>query len=624
MHALHARPSLTARDALRLTGIKRLDAALGGAVDRILSLHQLDKLYQGVPPCRSAMEFVHLILADMGVGTEVAPAELQFIPASGPAVITANHPFGGIEGLLFAKIILSRRADLRVLANVQLERIAELRELFISVDPFEGKRAARGNIQPLREAIRWVRDGGALLVFPSGEVSHFQFRRSRISDPDWRPSVGHIVRRTGAPAIPAFVCGRNTWLFQLLGCIHPRLRTALLVREFLNKSHRRIRIRFGPPVSPKRSKAFSSSLQLARYLRLRTYSLSDLDSSPRKVPAARLTLAGKSPALTPIIEEVDPTLLEAEFDALPIGQKLARNGKLHVAYASAAQIPNILAEIGRLREITFREAGEGTGECTDTDRFDTNYLHLFLWHSEKKDIVGAYRFAPVDDILSDFGVRGLYTYSLFKYKRGFIDGLHDAIEVGRSFVRIEYQRSHAPLMLLWQGIARFLTQHPKYSRLFGAVSISNDYQPISRQFIVDFLQQNCFAESLARQVRPRSGVRRRLTTFWHRRELADLSDIGAMSDVVGQLENGQRGVPILLRQYLKLGGLLLGFNLDRYFGDALDGLILVDLLQTDRTILQHYMGREESREFLRYHAALKLGLHVPDHGEDKSTRARSA
>ncbi len=624
LHAIHAKDPLSIRDELRVTGIKRLDAALGGAVDRVLALRRLDKHYQAIPQTRSAREFVRLALEEMDVGTEVAPGELEYIPASGPAVITANHPFGGIEGLLLANIILSRRTDLRILANVHLGRIAELRELFITVNPFEGKRASRENIQPLREAIRWVRDGGALLVFPSGEVSHFQFRRRCVTDPEWRPSVGHIVRRTGAPAIPAFVCGRNTWLFQLLGCIHPRLRTALLVREFLNKSHRRIRIRFGPPVSPKRSKAFSSSLQLARYLRLRTYSLSDLDGNARNAPLARLTLAGKSPALVPIIEEVDPELLEAEFDALPIGQKLARNGKLQAAYASAAQIPNILAEIGRLREITFREAGEGTGECTDTDRFDTSYLHLFLWHREKKDIVGAYRFAPVDEILSDFGVRGLYTYSLFKYKRGFIDGLHDAIEVGRSFVRIEYQRSHAPLMLLWQGIARFLTQKPKYSRLFGAVSISNDYHPISRQFMVDFLQQNCFAENLARHVRPRSGVRRRLATFWHRNELADLSDIGAMSDVVGQLENGQRGVPILLRQYLKLGGLLLGFNLDRYFGDALDGLILVDLLQTDKAILQRYMGREESREFLRYHAALKLGLEVPDRGEDKSTRVRSA
>lgn len=624
LHAIHNRDALTVRDGLRITGIGGLDALLGAALDRILGLHQLDRRYQAVPRCHNAKDFVRLALNELDVSPEVAPGHLEYIPACGPAVIAANHPFGGIEGLLVAHIILSRRDDLRILANVHLQRIAELRELLIAVNPFEGKRAARENIQPLRDAVRWVENGGALLVFPSGEVSHFQLQRARITDPEWRPSVGHIVRRTGAPVIPAFVCGRNTLLFQLLGCLHPRLRTALLAREFLNKSHRRIPIRFGPPVSPKRSRAFSSSLQLARYLRLRTYSLSHLDADARSLTEGRLAGAGKLSPFAPIIDQVEPRLLESEFDALPPEQKLVRNGNLHAAYAHAGQIPHILTELGRLREITFREAGEGTGEPEDTDNFDSSYLHLFLWNSVKREIVGAYRFAPVDEILARFGVRGLYTYSLFKYKRGFIEGLHDAMELGRSFVRLEYQRSHAPLMLLWQGILRYLTKHPKYTRLFGAVSISNDYHPISRQFIVDFLQENCFDDQLARHVRPRAGAQRRLATFWQRKELADLSDIGAMSDVIGQLENGQRGVPVLLRQYLKLGGLLLGFNLDRHFGDALDGLILVDLLQTDHLFLQRYMGHAESHEFLRYHASLKLGLQVPEHADEGPKHARSA
>lgn len=624
VHRVHARKPLTLRDDLRITGIRRLDDVFGAALDRILHLRELSRRYQSLPHIRNAEEFVRLVLEDLDVVPEVASDELEHIPTSGPAVIAANHPFGGIEGLLIAHIILSRRKDLRILANVHLQRISELRELLIAVSPFETKSAARENTQPLRDAVRWVQQGGALLVFPSGEVSHFQFRRARITDPEWRPSVGYILRRTGAPAIPTFVCGRNTLFFQLMGCIHPRLRTALLAREFLNKSHRRIRIRLGPTVTPKRIKAFSSSLQLARYLRLRTYSLSDLDTPPRGVSAARSTTPGKAPFYAPIIDKVDSTLLAQEFEALPDEQKLVKNASVHAAFASAEQIPKILKEIGRLREITFREVGEGTGRSTDTDRFDLSYLHLFLWHSKKQEIVGAYRFAPVDEILSRFGVRGLYTYSLFKYKRRFIEGLHDSIELGRSFVRHEYQRSHAPLMLLWQGIARYLTQHPKYSRLFGAVSISNDYHPVSRQFIVEFLKENCYADDLARQVRPRSGIQRRLDTFWERKELADLSDIGAMSDVVGQLEKGQRGVPILLRQYLKLGGLLLGFNLDKNFGDALDGLILVDLLQTDRTILQRYMGREESREFLRYQASRRLGLEDSETEDDKPDFAKTA
>jgi putative hemolysin len=624
VEAFQARPSLTLRDGLRVTGIERLDDLIGAALDGVLGLRALDQRYQAVPAARSTKEFLRLALEEMDIRWEVAPRELEYIPQSGPAVIAANHPFGGIEGLLIADIVLSRRKDLKILANAHLQRIVELKDLFIAVNPFETKHAARENVQPLRDAVRWVQNGGALLMFPSGEVSHFQFRRTRITDPAWRPSVGYILRRTGSPAIPAFVCGHNTWFFQLMGCIHARLRTALLAREFLNKSNRDVTIRFGPPVTERRIKGFSSSLQLARYLRLRTYSLADLGVRDRGASTARPTTVSKPGIVAPIIDAVDPALLESEFDALPAEQKLVDSGSVHAAYASAEQIPSILTEIGRLRETTFRGVGEGTGRSTDTDRFDLSYLHLFLWHGRKREIVGAYRFAPVDAILSRFGVRGLYTYSLFKYKRPFIEGLHDSIELGRSFVRPEYQRSHAPLMLLWQGIARYLTQNPKYCRLFGAVSISNDYHSVSRQFMVEFLRENCYADDLARQVRPRTGLQRRLATFWHRKELADLADIGAMSDVVAQLESGQRGVPILLRQYLKLGGLLLGFNLDREFGDALDGLILVDLLQTDRTILQRYMGREKSREFLRYHASLKLGLDVPGQDDIEPPRARSA
>jgi putative hemolysin len=427
VRAINARQSLTLRDGLHLTGLKRLDAFIGSALDGVLGLRHVDRRYQRVPIVRDAAEFVREALAEMDVRWDADARELENIPGSGPAVIAANHPFGGIEGLLLAEIILARRPDLKILANADLRRIVELRELFIAVNPFETARARRENVQPLRAAADWVGQGGALLIFPSGEVSHFQFRRARITDPDWRPSVGYLARRTGAAVVPAFVGGRNSLFFQLMGCIHPRLRTALLAREFLNMEHRSVRIRFGPPVAPTRVKAFTSSLQLARYLRLRTYSLAELDASGRRLSAASAAAPRASALPTPIDLAVDPARLEREFDALPPAQRLVASGPLQAAYARAGQIPGILAELGRLRETTFRASGEGTGRATDLDRFDQSYLHLFLWHGARREIVGAYRFAPVDILLARFGVRGLYTYSLFKYRRAFIEGLHDAI-----------------------------------------------------------------------------------------------------------------------------------------------------------------------------------------------------
>jgi len=122
-----------------------------------------------------------------------------------------------------------------------------------------------------------------------------------------------------------------------------------------------------------------------------------------------------------------------------------------------------LQEIGRLRELTFRAAGEGSGKTSDIDLFDAYYLHLFLWDREANAIVGAYRMGLADEIIMRYGKRGLYTQSLFRYGTRFLQTLNPAIELGRSFVRLEYQRSFSPLLLLWRGIGQFILRSPHYA-----------------------------------------------------------------------------------------------------------------------------------------------------------------
>jgi hypothetical protein len=157
-----------------------------------------------------------------------------------------------------------------------------------------------------------------------------------------------------------------------------------------------------------------------------------------------------------VIDEVPRAALEVEISALSADQRLVDRGQFHVYCARASQIPWALREIGRLRELTFRAVGEGTGRPSDLDLFDASYLHLFLWDAQAAAIAGAYRLGLVDEILARHGKRGLYTHSLFKYRTRLLDSLNPAIELGRSFVRAEYQRSFAPLFLLWSGIGRFV------------------------------------------------------------------------------------------------------------------------------------------------------------------------
>ncbi len=214
-----------------------------------------------------------------------------------------------------------------------------------------------------------------------------------------------------------------------------------------------------------------------------------------------------------------------------------------------------------------------------------------------------------DEIVSRYGRRGLYTQSLFRYGDRVMQAMNPAIELGRSFVRAEYQRSFAPLMLLWRGIGQFIVQHPQYAILFGAVSISNDYEPASRRLIVDYLSANNIEENLARHVKPRRPFRSRRTAACDDAEFAALNDIEDVSRMVRKIERDSKGVPILLKQYLKLGGRLLAFSADEKFNDALDGLIMVDLRASDPRVLARYMGEEGAATFLSHHDAGSDTLH---------------
>lgn len=309
--------------------------------------------------------------------------------------------------------------------------------------------------------------------------------------------------------------------------------------------------------------------------------------------------ASPGAAQSPLAPEVSRALLKAEIDSLPAEQRLLESPGFHVYYARAAQIPWCLQEIGRLRELSFRAAGEGTGKPSDIDLFDAYYLHLFVWDARQHAIVGAYRMGLTDEILARYGKRGLYTHSLFKYGSPLLRRLRPAIELGRSFVRPEYQRSYSPLLLLWRGIGRFVARSPRYALLIGPVSISNDYAPLSRRLMVDFLSLHNGEAELSRHVKPRRPLK--TSGMPALPGAALLSDIEDVSRAVAQIERDAKGVPILLKQYLKLGGRLLGFSVDRHFGDALDGLIAVDLRTTERRLLVQYMGEDAAGRFLAYH-----------------------
>lgn len=578
-------------------GLGPLRGALTSVLDSGLGLKGLNAVYHAIPPDLDPHSFARCTLDGFGVEVRVDDGSLDNIPASGPCIVVANHPHGGLDGVAMVEVLMRRRPDLRVMANYLLNHFIELAPIFIGVDPFGGRQSARSNFGAVRQALAWLRGGGVLFMFPGGEVSSLNPRTRVISDPPWDAGIGWLVEKSGAPVVPAFIDGRNSTLFQLGGLLHPRVRTALLVREMLNHRGTVINVKCGRMIEAETLSLLEDRASIAPYLQTSTYLIKARAAyrKPVRLTRVRPTNVHREALAAPI----EPALLAEEISKLGPEQRLVSSNHLEVWVASAEQIPWLLQEIGRLREVTFRQVGEGTGRSVDLDLFDSYYLHLFVWDSANHLVVGGYRLGQADRILSSYGARGLYVRTLFRLERPLEAELHSALEVGRSFVRPEHQRNYSSLMLLWKGIGAYVARHPRYRVLFGPVSISNDYHPVSQQLMVRFLQRNRMEPERASLVKPRQPFPRsdRSTT------LVDLnvSDLRIIATLLSTVEEQDVGIPVLLRQYLKLNGRILGFNVDPEFNNAIDCLLWVDLAQTEPLLLRKYMGATAAEHFLAHH-----------------------
>lgn len=527
----------------------------------LLGLQTCRRLYQEARILGSH-SFVERTLAVLRITPSCLRDELTRIPRTGALIVASNHPRGIADGLVLASLLGQVRDDVRILANHLLAPIPELHDLCFFVDPFGGRGASARSQAGLRAALKWLRQGGALIMFPAGEVAH-EFGTKGCVDSAWSESVGRLALATGAHVVPAFIAGQNSRLFYAAGQIHPALRTLLLARELLHQRGQSSDVTFGAPLTP-----------------------AQLGLDAGRATTRIRTAVGR-------LDDV-----AAEIEALPGACRLLSSGAFDVYCAEAPRIPAALREIGRLREVTFQSVGEGTGHECDLDAYDGHYLHLFVWDRRQRCIVGAYRIGRTDHIVAARGVSGLYTRSLFEYDGRLLARMSPALELGRSFVRAEYQKNYNALLLLWKGIARFVLLHPEYRVLFGPVSISARYSDMSRCLLMAFLEQNHREHQLAELV---TATNQR--TFQSDTVAGVPDSIDALERLVAGAERGGAGVPVLLRQYLKLNARVIGFNVDRNFRDVLDALMMVDLTKVDGAILSRYFGREEAAAFLARHAS---------------------
>ena len=562
---------------------------LSAVIEKVLGLDRLAQIYDRRPAGCTPHEFLQYTLEALGVSLDLVNASnLEEIPRTGPVLIVANHPLGGLEGVAIAKVIADIRPDLKVLTNELLRRIPELADIFIGVDVLSSDAAA-GNVSSIKQVHKHLKHGGAVLIFPAGMVSAYERGHRRIQDRAWNRLAGQLLKRYQATCLPVHVGGTNSRLFYAAGMIHPRLRTALLPRQLANKQGFKLELRFGRPILAAELRLLQSPRAITDYLRVST------DALVRE-PKTRLRTKDQ------LVVDSSPVSGSAELFSAITGLeecRLIEHEELDVYCVPYDRLGPIMEQIAIAREVTFRSVGEGTGLSKDSDEFDPHYLHLFLWDKTALRIAGAYRVGLVDEIVAKHGVKGLYSRSLYKYDEAFTNRLGSAIEMGRSFIHPDYQKKPVSLNLLWRGIGKILVENPRYHTLFGSVSISREYSDLARALIADTMMTNFKANEFDQLIKPIT-PHKIMNRVWTSEMLAELSNVKMLSKLIGRCDPG-KAVPVLLRHYLSVNGKLACFNIHPNFSDSLEGLIIVDARKTDAKTLRRFLGADGSEHFMSFH-----------------------
>lgn len=551
-------------------------------LSKITGLSRVDKLYRNEMAGLSEREFIQKAIEVLGLQFHLSHEELANIPKEGPVIVIANHPFGVQDAILLAWVLGSVRKDYKILANNFFSHIDEMKEKMITINAF---RTTQGNSRGLKEAIKHLKSDGILGIFPAGSVSRFQWKKYAVTDDVWPETIARLVKMTSAEVVPVHFSGRNSTKFHLLGSIHPLLRTALLPKEVLKKK-KPIQIQIGHPVKYSYLSRMDNRA-IIDYLRMRCFLLKEVRHPKDK--KTQNTIG--QPIITPIPKEE----LTRDIEQLPKKNFLFSKGDFEVYFAQSDEIPSLLKEIGRLREITFREVGEGTGKPLDLDAYDETYLHLFVWNNKEKEVLGSYRMGQVDKILEKRGKAGLYTSEFYQYTEAFLDKHRMALEMGRSFVQKKYQKKPNSLVLLWKGICAYIARNPQYRYLFGAVSISNEYDSRSCALIASLLLEP--RKSIKSKMPAKIKVNKEVRTFCKEYRTANFEDLSLL---VKNIEDDAKDIPVLLKQYLKLGGQVYSFCIDKAFNNTLDGLIVVDLPNAPLKRLNMFMG-ENTENYLEHH-----------------------
>ena len=577
---------ISKQDLIMAAGLSKfgfLKKPIAATVMKLVKLDGVNKLYDKLKNTEGKV-FFDQFLKELRVGYIAYEEDLAKIPKTGPFILVANHPLGAVDGILMCKILTEIRPDFKIMGNFLLQKIEPMKDYVIPVNPFEERKEAYSSIGGMRDTLKHLQGGGCIGIFPAGEVSNKNNEIGEVLDKEWELAALKLIKKAKVPVVPMYFHAKNSRIFYNVAKIHPDLQTLMLPSEMLKKRDKPIRIRIGKPVSAKVIEDCDDAKELGEFLRKKVYmmrsyyerrksitELFKLSNLPIKFP-----LRQEEQVVQNIIDETPVEDLLKDINDLKTKDKqLFTNGNYEVYFTEYDLIPSLMREIGRQRELTFREVGEGTNLPFDLDKYDQHYHHLILWDSAAQKIAGAYRMALGAQVMKKHGIDGFYISSLFEVDQELRPFFRKVIEMGRAYITSEYQQKPLPLFLLWRGIVHVCLRNPEHKFLMGGVSISNRFSDFSKSLMIEFMRSHYYDSVVAQYVHPKNDYKVRLREKDKNLFFEGLdNDLNKFDKLIDDFEPQMR-LPVLIKKYIKQNAKVIAFNVDPNFNDAIDGLMYI-------------------------------------------------
>ncbi len=584
--------------AINVEKLGFLGTFIGWFIIKVLRISAVNKVYNKNKE-KSGVDFLNGVLNTCEIQFEIPEEDFKRIPKEGPFITISNHPLGGIDGVLLLKLLVEKRADYKIIANFLLNKVEPLQPYIMPVNPFEDRKDAKSSLSGIKNALLHLREGKPLGIFPAGEVSTHKDGKNIVDKP-WEQGAVRLIKKANVPVIPIYFHARNSKLFYLLSKISDTLRSAKLPSEVVTQKNRVIKVRIGKPISVKDQKEYSDIDSFYKFLRKKTYMLANpFEKKAQKILSTdKLKIKKKAKNIS---SQRSPNLFTQEIDKLrDNGDRLLESKNYEVFLANAKEIPNLLHEIGRLREITFRDVGEGTNNPLDLDKFDKYYYHLILWDCHKNRLAGAYRMGLGKDIYKKHGIHGFYIHSLFRIEPELYSMMEQTIELGRAFIIKEYQQKPMPLFLLWKGIVHVTLRYPQYKYLMGGVSISNQFSEFSKSLMIEFMKSHYYDPYVAQYIHPKKEFKVKLKDGDKDFVFdATKADMQKFDKIIDEIEPGALRIPVLIKKYVKQNARLVAFNVDPKFNNAIDGLMYIKVADipesTVKPVMEEFQAELEKR-----------------------------